>query len=266
MRRTWCRLSRRAEILPKRSIITRRQKTILARYLGEKSSGYERHLFRGAVLSRMRGEPELAARQDAAVFERDPDIVTKMPSEANRAQAETAHFKAQSGHADESVTALNAILDRIVTARDREYRVDDEADVRFILGTTLIEAGHSADAEQHLRRALEIQRQIDGPDSVWLAQTEGRTRTVPAGRRERVGSTLTAQGCRTCRTAAGTLGARFPRPISCGERAFTAGITNAVRNGPLTNGRGDRIRTCDLVDPNHALYQAELHPENGSRD
>ena len=28
------------------------------------------------------------------------------------------------------------------------------------------------------------------------------------------------------------------------------------------NGRGDRIRTCDLVDPNHALYQSELHPEN----
>ena len=25
--------------------------------------------------------------------------------------------------------------------------------------------------------------------------------------------------------------------------------------------RGDRIRTCDLVAPNDALYQAELHPE-----
>jgi hypothetical protein len=24
--------------------------------------------------------------------------------------------------------------------------------------------------------------------------------------------------------------------------------------------RGDRIRTCDLVAPNDALYQAELHP------
>jgi integrase len=27
------------------------------------------------------------------------------------------------------------------------------------------------------------------------------------------------------------------------------------------NGRGDRIRTCDLVVPNHALYQAKLRPE-----
>jgi hypothetical protein len=31
--------------------------------------------------------------------------------------------------------------------------------------------------------------------------------------------------------------------------------------GPFDIGRGDRIRTCDLVDPNHALYQSELHPE-----
>ena len=26
-------------------------------------------------------------------------------------------------------------------------------------------------------------------------------------------------------------------------------------------GRGDRIRTCDLVVPNHALYQAKLRPD-----
>jgi hypothetical protein len=29
----------------------------------------------------------------------------------------------------------------------------------------------------------------------------------------------------------------------------------------LFNGRGDRIRTCDLYVPNVALYQTELHPE-----
>ncbi len=28
----------------------------------------------------------------------------------------------------------------------------------------------------------------------------------------------------------------------------------------LSSNQGDRIRTCDLVDPNHTLYQAELHP------
>ena len=29
----------------------------------------------------------------------------------------------------------------------------------------------------------------------------------------------------------------------------------------LRNGRGDRIRTYDLLVPNQALYQAKLHPE-----
>lgn len=30
------------------------------------------------------------------------------------------------------------------------------------------------------------------------------------------------------------------------------------------NGREDRIRTCDLLVPNQALYQAKLLPENGA--
>ena len=34
-----------------------------------------------------------------------------------------------------------------------------------------------------------------------------------------------------------------------------------LREWPIKgNGRGDRIRTCDLYVPNVALYQAELHP------
>lgn len=31
------------------------------------------------------------------------------------------------------------------------------------------------------------------------------------------------------------------------------------------NGRGDRIRTCDLLVPNQALYQAKLHPADRPR-
>lgn len=34
-----------------------------------------------------------------------------------------------------------------------------------------------------------------------------------------------------------------------------------VEHADLT-GRGDRIRTCDLLLPKQALYQAELHPAN----
>ena len=35
-------------------------------------------------------------------------------------------------------------------------------------------------------------------------------------------------------------------------------------NYKKANSRGDMIRTCDLLVPNQALYQAELRPECGS--
>ena len=39
------------------------------------------------------------------------------------------------------------------------------------------------------------------------------------------------------------------------------GIVVATRRKPLRiNGRGDRIRTCDIYVPNVALYQSELRP------
>ena len=40
-------------------------------------------------------------------------------------------------------------------------------------------------------------------------------------------------------------------------RDLTLSVTQS-RNAE--NDRGDRIRTCDLVVPNHALYQAKLRP------
>ncbi len=33
----------------------------------------------------------------------------------------------------------------------------------------------------------------------------------------------------------------------------------------LEDGRGDRIRTYDLLVPNQALYQAKLHPEGADK-
>jgi hypothetical protein len=38
------------------------------------------------------------------------------------------------------------------------------------------------------------------------------------------------------------------------------GISRLLAAG-RQDGRGDRIRTCDLLVPNQALYQAKLHPE-----
>lgn len=42
---------------------------------------------------------------------------------------------------------------------------------------------------------------------------------------------------------------------------YVNGVNTMVSN-TKTKNQGDRIRTCGLVDPNHTLYQAELHPDN----
>jgi hypothetical protein len=40
----------------------------------------------------------------------------------------------------------------------------------------------------------------------------------------------------------------------------TNGSLGDGKNSRNFNGRGDRIRTCDIYVPNVALYQSELHP------
>ena len=39
---------------------------------------------------------------------------------------------------------------------------------------------------------------------------------------------------------------------------------NGSGSYPYEDGRDDRIRTCDLIVPNDALYQAEPHPDMDS--
>ena len=51
--------------------------------------------------------------------------------------------------------------------------------------------------------------------------------------------------------------------IATGDR-YRSVISLESLSAFLTNSRGDMIRTCDLLVPNQALYQAELRPECGS--
>ena len=43
---------------------------------------------------------------------------------------------------------------------------------------------------------------------------------------------------------------------------FGKGFTDCSLGASHCNGRGDRIRTCDLYVPNVALYQAKLRPDS----
>jgi hypothetical protein len=50
--------------------------------------------------------------------------------------------------------------------------------------------------------------------------------------------------------------------MTAGTTEFCMTVLN-IRREPA-DGRGDRIRTCDIYVPNVALYQSELHPEGGA--
>ncbi len=56
-------------------------------------------------------------------------------------------------------------------------------------------------------------------------------------------------------------GAQFGRDPYITRTLFEATKHVDVHHGISKNGRGDRIRTCDLLVPNQALYQAKLHPD-----
>ena len=51
------------------------------------------------------------------------------------------------------------------------------------------------------------------------------------------------------------IGRRDARHFVCARTSFSS-----LDHFPRENGRGDRIRTCDICVPNAALYQAELLP------
>src|SRR5436189_1168313 len=53
--------------------------------------------------------------------------------------------------------------------------------------------------------------------------------------------------------------ATFRHPVAVALPHDAEGLQCTTRQ-VLTTNRGDKIRTCDLLVPNQALYQAEPHP------
>src|SRR4051812_20483869 len=51
-------------------------------------------------------------------------------------------------------------------------------------------------------------------------------------------------------------GVRWGEPLSRPPSGLRLGLIQRCRGG-----RGDRIRTCDILLPKQALYRAELHPD-----
>ncbi len=64
-----------------------------------------------------------------------------------------------------------ALLSRVLALPDREYFANWEAKAQGLLGRAMLAAGNLAEAEAHLRRALNLRQMIDVADSPWLASS-----------------------------------------------------------------------------------------------
>jgi tetratricopeptide (TPR) repeat protein len=68
-------------------------------------------------------------------------------------------------------STATALLSRILALPDREYFAGWEAKAQGLLGRAMLAAGNPAEAETHLRRALNLRQMIDVADSPWLASS-----------------------------------------------------------------------------------------------
>jgi tetratricopeptide (TPR) repeat protein len=143
---------------------------VYGRYLGETSHAYAQVLGRGASLALAEGNPKAATAQFERVLKDWPRAPGQLPPEYTRAVLGLAAVDLDQGRHEAAGEALEALLEDILGSPKPSEYVELEAQTRRLLGEALRRAGKLADAETHLRRAVELRLSLDDPDSPWLAQ------------------------------------------------------------------------------------------------
>jgi tetratricopeptide (TPR) repeat protein len=143
---------------------------VSARYVGVTMHRYARMLDEGADLAIAEGKPAAAA----AIFERVlkdwPPAKDRLPSEYSHAVLGLAAADLELGRIEAARQTVEPLLAAVLAMPQPSDYVDLEAQSRRLLGNALLRSGRPADAEAHLRRAVEIRQSLDDPDSPWLAQ------------------------------------------------------------------------------------------------
>jgi tetratricopeptide (TPR) repeat protein len=143
---------------------------VSARYIGVTSHRYARMLDEGADLAIAEGKSAAAA----AIFERVlkdwPPAKDRLPSEYSQAVLGLAAADLELGRIEAARQTVEPLLAAVLAMPQPSDYVDLEAQSRRLLGNALLRSGRPADAEAHLRRAVEIRQSLDDPDSPWLAQ------------------------------------------------------------------------------------------------
>jgi tetratricopeptide (TPR) repeat protein len=143
---------------------------VFRRFIGEKSVAYAGSLLRGAALKLGEGQTENAADIYEEVLRAWPAPDGQFPDPATRSTIGLARVDLARGRIEAARTRCAELLRRITSLPERKYLPDQEAQTVRLLGDTLLRSGQAAEAEPHLRRAIELRQELDAPESFWLAE------------------------------------------------------------------------------------------------
>jgi len=156
--------------LPEAMALHQKALEVYAQYFGEKSHAYARMLVHGGQLAIAQGKPEVAAALFGRVLDDWPAARGQLQAEYAGALEGMAAVDLDSGDAEAARRTVEPLLTEVLGLPEPSHYVALEARSRRLLGEALRRSGRLADAEVHLRRALELRQSLDDPDSPWLAQ------------------------------------------------------------------------------------------------
>jgi serine/threonine-protein kinase len=173
-----------------------------------------------AALERLQGRTAAAAHL-AQVIDQWPPGADELPQPYVLAQLEWVELVLpQDAH--EAETRASALLERLLALANHEYFADWEARAQRLTGLALLRQGKPAEAEAHLRRAVQLREGIDVENSPWLA--EARINLSEALLAEHmtaeVGALLAA--ARAAHAAQPALGVQYTEPLRRASQQFAA--------------------------------------------
>jgi hypothetical protein len=143
---------------------------IYGRYRGERTLAYARVLMRGGAVALASEKSDEAA----AIFERviGEEQIAKvgMMDDYAGAVLGLAEANLDLGRTEAARSAAEELLQRILGSGHPDELIEQEAQARSLFGEALRRAGRIAEAEPHLRRAVELRSALDDADSPWLAR------------------------------------------------------------------------------------------------
>jgi tetratricopeptide (TPR) repeat protein len=165
-----------------------------------------------AALERLQGHTAAAADHLARVVEQWPPSAGELPLPYVLAQFESVELALpEDPHAAE--LHASALLQQLLALPNREYFADWEARAQRLTGLALLEQGKSAEAEPHLRRAVQLREGMDVEDSPWLAEARVNLSEVLLAEHKTAEAGALLAAARAAHAAHPALGVQYTEPL-----------------------------------------------------